>query len=251
MSKISAVVLSYNNEKEIGACLDSLSWADEVVLVDSFSDDKTVEIAKEKGAIVHQHPFSTFGALRNIAHKYAKYDWVFSLDTDEVATAPAIDELKKIANDASSKDIYFVPRRNIIFGKKMKHGGWYPDYRQPQFFKKDSLVYQEEHDVHEGFTPMGSIGYLKSAIEQRPFRDLEHYLAKMERYSTLMAKRMNKEGRRFSWPQLIVRPVFSFIKRYFFRLGLLDGLVGFIFSCFYAHYTFTKYAKLWLLQKRS
>jgi len=249
--KISALVLSYNNEKEIERCLKTLSWADEIILLDSFSTDKTAEIAKSYGAKVHQYSFTTFGKLRNQAISHASHDWIFSLDTDEIATQPVIDEIKEIAKSTTSSDVYFVPRLNTVFGRKLKYGGWFPDYRQPQFFKKDSLVYREQDDVHEGFDIKGSKSFLKNHIEQFPFDDLEHYLKKMERYSSLMAKRMLKEGRTFAPHQLLIRPAFAFFKRYFLRWGFLDGFQGFLMAKLYSSYTFQKYAKFWELKNQA
>lgn len=248
--KISALILSYNNEKEIARCIKSLSWADEVVVIDSFSSDNTARLARELGASVYQYPFSTFGTLRNLALSHASYEWVFSLDTDEVATKSVVDEILKIAQNENASDVYFVPRLNTVFGRKLRHGGWYPDYRQPQFFKKTALVYNEHDDVHEGFKILGSKSYLKNHIEQFPFDNLNHYLKKMERYSSLMAKRMLKEKKSFSPIQLITRPAFAFFKRYFLRRGFLDGFHGFLMAKLYSYYTFQKYAKFWELKSQ-
>lgn len=249
--KISALILAYNNEKEIERCIKSLDWADEVIVIDSFSQDSTAKISKDLGAKVHQYPFSTFGKLRNLALKHASNEWVFSLDTDEVTTQKSITEIKRIVEEQKSKDIYFVPRLNTVFGKKLKFGGWYPDYRQPQLFKKSYLTYREKDDVHEGFDFKGSHGYLKNHIHQFPFDNLEHYLKKMERYSTLMAKRMHAEKKRFRVHQLISHPFYSFINRYFFRKGFLDGFHGFFLAVLYSYYTFLKYAKLWEVQSKA
>ena len=208
--KISALILSYNNEKEMKRCIESLSFADEVVVLDSFSEDKTAQIAKEMGAKVYQYPFTTFGKLRNLALSHASHPWIFSLDTDEVATPSVVNELGAIMASSAAKDVYFVPRRNTVFGKKLKYGGWYPDYRQPQFFKKEKLTYREKDQVHEGFDILGSTGYLKNAIEQYPFDNIEHYFKKMERYSTLMANRMRSQGRSLSSENFSSIPLFLF-----------------------------------------
>ncbi len=248
--KISAVILSYNNEKEIGRCIDSLSWADEIVVIDSFSSDNTAKICQDKGAKVFQYAFTTFGKMRNLGLSHASFDWIFSLDTDEVATSKVVDEVQKISSKADTQDIYFVPRLNTVFGRKLLHGGWFPDYRQPQFFRKKAMTYNEQDDVHEGFELKGSTGFLKNHIEQFPFDDLDHYLKKMDRYSTLMAKRMVKEGRKFHPSQLIIRPAFTFFKRYFFRGGFRDGFQGFLMAKLYSGYTFEKYAKFWELKSQ-
>lgn len=249
--KISALILAYNNEKEIERCIKSLAFADEVIVLDSFSDDQTAEISKKLGAKVFQSAFNTFGKLRNIALSHATHDWIFSLDTDEVATPKAIEEMQAILQDPKAKEVYFVPRLNTVFGKELHYGGWYPDYRQPQFFKKNCLKYREEDQVHEGFDILGTKGYLKNHIVQYPFDNLQHYLQKMERYSTLMAKRMQSEGKRFKIHKLFVNPIHSFFKRYLFRRGFLDGKQGLILACLYSYYTLLKYAKLWEIESGS
>lgn len=246
---LSALILAYNNENEIERCINSLDFAEEIVVLDSFSTDQTVEIAKKMGAKVYQYPFTTFGELRNLALSHATHDWIFSLDTDEVATRKVVEEIKSILASSNAKDAYFVPRRNTVFGQAIRHGGWYPDYRQPQFFKKKALVYNQEDNVHEGFKILGKKGYLKNYIYQYPFDSLHQYLDKMERYSSLMAQRMLNEGRRF-WPhQLIMNPMNAFFKRYFLRKGFIDGVHGLLMAGLYSYYTFLKYAKFWEVEK--
>ncbi|MCH9634473.1 MAG: hypothetical protein S4CHLAM7_12250 [Chlamydiae bacterium] len=248
--KISALVLAYNNENEIERCIKSLAFADEVVLLDSFSKDRTVEIAKKLGAKVYQYPFTTFGALRNQALTHASHDWVFSLDTDEVVTPNVINEVKAITKSLKAHDVYYVPRRNSVFGKTIRHGGWYPDYRQPQFFKKEAMTYNDKDNVHEGFNIKGTKGYLKNYIYQYPFDTLQQYLQKMERYSSLMAIRMINEGKIFKTHNLILNPFVAFFKRYFISGGFLDRTRGLLMASLYAYYTFLKYAKLWELHKQ-
>jgi len=247
--KISALILAYNNENEIKRCIESLKFADEVVVLDSFSKDKTCDIAKELGAKVFQYPFTTFGELRSLALSHASHNWVFSLDTDEVATEKVVTELRNITKSPEARDAYFVPRRNSVFGKAIRHWGWYPDYRQPQFFKKEALKYREKDNVHEGFDILGSKGYLKNYIYQYPFDTLDQYLGKMDRYSSLMAKRMLREGKKFSPYQFIFNPLNAFFKRYFLRKGFLDGTRGLLMASLYSYYTFLKYAKFWELSR--
>lgn len=244
-NKITACVLAFNNETEIRRCLSSLSFADEIVVIDSFSTDKTVEICKEYTDKIFQYHFESFGKLRNLMLKHASHEWIFSLDTDEETTEAVIKEIKQAVNASDSKDAYYIPRRNRIFGRWLKHGGWYPDYRQPQLYRKNAMKYHEQDDVHEGYTITGSVGYFRQAILQYPFRNLSHYLSKMERYSTLMAIRMQKENKHFKKHQVITHPLFSFIKMYFFRRGFLDGFPGFLLAISYTYYTFIKYVKLW------
>lgn len=245
--KVSALVIAYNEEPNIRACLETLTWADEIVLVDSFSTDATEKIAREFTEKVYQHEFRGFGRLRNEALTHTSHEWVFSLDTDERATPEVRDEIRRVLKDEPDADAYFVPRRNYFLGRWIRHSGWYPDYRQPQLFRKTRMRYREDL-VHEGFELDGRTGYLKEHVLQYPFRDIDHYLAKMDRYSDLMAQRLVQEGRRFRAHQLVTHPLFTFAKMYLARAGFLDGMPGLILSGLYAYYTFIKYAKLWELR---
>jgi glycosyltransferase involved in cell wall biosynthesis len=248
MSKVTAYVIAYNNEATIRACLESIRWADELIVVDSHSTDATEKISREFTDRVYQHDFHGFGRLRNEAVAHASHDWVFSLDTDEVATPEIRDEIRRLLNAGPTADAYFVPRKNYFLGRWIRHCGWYPDYRQPQFFRKDRMRYRDQL-VHETFDLNGKAGYLHEHVLQYPFRDIDHYLAKMDRYSDLMAARMVEQGRRFHAHQLVTHPTFTFFKMYVGRAGFLDGRPGLILSGLYAYYTFIKYAKFWERQQ--
>ena len=247
-SKVSALVIACNDEPNMRACLETLTWADEIVVVDSHSTDLTEKISREFTNHVFQHDFKGFGRLRNQAIAHASYDWVFSLDTDERATPEIRDEVRQILDRGPDADAYFVPRLNYFLGRRIRHSGWYPDYRQPQLFRKGRMRYREEV-VHEGFELDGRIGYLHAHVLQYPFRDLDHYLVKMDRYSDLMAGRMRSQGRRFHTHQLLSHPLFTFVKMFVLRAWFLDGMPGLILAGLYAYYTFIKYAKLWELRR--
>ena len=244
MPKLSVFVMAYNDAHQLRACLESVAWADELIVVDSYSTDATEKISREFTDKVYQHEFKGFGRLRNEAVAHVTHDWVFSLDTDERATPEIRDEIRTLLSQGSDADAYFVPRKNWFLGRWIRHGGWYPDYRQPQLFRKDRMRYREDL-VHEGFELEGKIGYLKEHVVQYPFRDVDHFLAKMERYSHLMARRMVEQGRRFHTHQLVTHSCFTFFKMYVARAGCLDGVPGLILAGLYAYYTFIKYASLW------
>lgn len=245
--KLSVYVIAYNDEPNMRACLESVAWADELIVVDSYSTDATEKISREFTDHVFQHAFNGFGRLRNEAVAHASHDWVFSLDTDERATPALREELYRTIEHPKA-DAYFVPRKNYFLGRWIRHCGWYPDHRQPQLFRKDRLRYRDEL-VHESFDVDGQVGYLKEPALQYPFRDVDHYLAKMDRYSDLMATRMVEQGKRFHPHQLITHPVFTFLKMYVLRAGFLDRMPGLILSGLYAYYTFIKYAKFWELSR--
>ena len=245
---ISAVVIAYNDEPNMRACLESIAWADEIIVVDSYSTDATERISREYTDQVYQHGFHGFGRLRNEAVAHATHDWVFSLDTDERATPELRDEIRQVLAAGPEAEAYFVPRKNFFLGRWIKHCGWFPDYRQPQLFRKSRLRYRDEL-VHESFDLEGRVGYLKAPALQYPFRDIDHFLAKQERYSDLMARRMVEQGRAFAWHQLLSHPCFTFYKMYVARRGCLDGVPGLILSGLYAYYTFIKYARFWELSR--
>ncbi|MGQ0811856.1 MAG: glycosyltransferase family 2 protein [Nitrospiraceae bacterium] len=246
--KISAVVIAYNDEPYMRACLESLQWADEIIVVDSYSTDATEKISRGFTDKIFQHEFHGFGRLRNEAVAHASHDWVFSLDTDERAPAALQQEIRSVLHDPQA-DGYFVPRRNYFLGRWIRHCGWYPDYRQPQLFRKDRMRYRDDL-VHEGFELKGKLSYLSEAAVQHPFRDIDHYLMKQDRYSELMARRMVDQGRAFHPYQLLAHPCFTFLKMYILRRGFLDGVPGLILAGLYAYYTFIKYARFWELSAK-
>lgn len=248
MSKFSVYVIAYNDEPNMRACLESVKGADELIVVDSHSTDKTAAISREFTDKVYQVDFKGFGNLRNQALSYCSHEWVFSLDSDERMTPELWKEIHQLLDRGPEADAYFVPRKNYFLGRWIQHCGWYPDYRQPQLFRKSRFRYRDEV-VHESFDCDGPVGYLTQPAIQIPFRDIDQFLSKHDRYSDLMARRMKEQGRRFAPHQLVTHPVGTFAKMYLLRQGFRDGMPGLILSGLYAYYTFLKYAKLWELRK--
>ena len=246
--KISAVIVARNEEHNIRVCLETVRWADEIVVVDNFSTDRTQAISREFTDKIFQHEFHGFGQLRNDAVAHASFDWVFSLDADERATPELADEIRQAIESGPPADGYFIPRRSHFLGHWIRHCGWYPDYRQLQLFRKSRMRYRDDV-IHEGFDLNGQARRLNNYVLHYPFRDIDHYVAKQNRYSDLMARRMAKQGRQFSSHQLITHPLAAFLKMYVQKAGFLDGMPGLILSGLYAYYTVMKYAKLWELSK--
>jgi glycosyltransferase involved in cell wall biosynthesis len=244
VSKLSAYVLTFNEEEKIRDALASIAWADEIVVLDSHSTDRTLSICQEFTDKVYQCDFEGFGKLRNRALELVTHDWVFSLDADERATEELAEEVRNELARGPRAEAFFVPRKNLFLSRWIRYGGWYPDYRQPQLFNKHHFRYRDEL-VHEGFDLDGRVGYLHGHVLQVPFRDLGQFLRKMSRYSSLMAEQMVRRGRHFHVHQLVTHPLFTFFKMYAFRRGFLDGMPGFILALLYAYYSFVKYAKLW------
>jgi glycosyltransferase involved in cell wall biosynthesis len=249
MTKISVYIIAFNEGLKIESAIKSvIDWADEVVVADSFSTDNTAEIAERAGAKVVQIPFSGFGELRNQAITHCQYPWIFSLDADERCTPAARDEILNICK-ADNPEIaaYYVPRRNYVLGRWVKYSGWYPDYRQPQLFRKGSLTYHPD-PVHEGYTVSGQVAYLKSDIWQFPYENLTQMLEKANRYSSLGAKKLldKKTGGFFKG---FLHGLGIFLRTYLLKKGFLDGRAGFAIALGNFIGTFYKYAKLAELQK--
>jgi glycosyltransferase involved in cell wall biosynthesis len=242
MPKISAYIIAYNDEPNIAEAVKSVLWADEVVLVDSYSTDKTATIAAELGARVVQIPFEGFGKLRTSAIASTRYEWVFSLDTDERCTEAARQEMLQIVAAADAADAYYVPRKNHFMGRWIRHCGWYPDYRQPQLFRRDALVFSEDM-VHETYTVNGRIGHLANFIHQEPYRDLSHMCRKLERYSTLGAEKVRLRGESSTMWKALAHGVAAFLRIYLVKRGFLDGWPGFVIAFGNFEHTFYKYAK--------
>ena len=182
MEKISAYILAFNEAEKIADAVSSVLWADEIIVADSGSTDRTAEIAQSLGARVVQLPFHGFGDLRNRAIKECHHEWIFSLDSDERCTAEIRDEILGILSSVPEHDAYLVPRRNYMMGRWIKGSGWYPNFRQPQLFRKGAMRYDDD-PVHEGYhllTPR-PLGRLQGAIWQFPFQNLAEVIQKTQK----------------------------------------------------------------------
>lgn len=245
---ITAYTLTFNEADNLRAVLPTVLWADEVVVVDSFSTDDTAQVCAQFGVRHVNVKFEGFGKLRNAALALLKHDWVVSIDSDERSTPEFAGEVRQKLADPDCA-AYFVPRRNTFLGRPIRFCGMYPDYRQPQVFDRRRFRYREDL-VHEGFECDGRIGYFKNPIWQHPFPTLAVVMAKNEKYTSLMAQRYFAAGRRAGFAQLAMHPFGGFVKKYLFQQGFREGVHGFLFAALHAYYTFIKYAKLWELQQR-
>ncbi|MCP3872910.1 MAG: glycosyltransferase family 2 protein [Desulfobacteraceae bacterium] len=250
MPKLSVYIIAFNEEEKIVQALESIKWADEIIVADSFSTDKTAAIAEEFGAKVIQIPFNGFGELRNKAIEACSHDWIFSLDSDERCTKKAKQEIQNIIHSNESLDAYYVPRRNYFMGKWIKHAGFYPDYRQPQLFRKGALKFKNDA-VHERYKIISDKenGYLKSFINQVPFKNLEEVIHKGNRYSTLGAEKLLKSNKVSGMFKALLHGFWAAFTLYVLKLGFLDGWPGFIIAFGNFEGTFYKYAKFYLKDK--
>lgn len=240
--KLSVYIIAYNEADKIADAIKSVQWADEVLVLDSDSTDETASIALELGATVKQIPFTTFGKLRNDAIASCQHDWIFSLDSDERCTPDAKEEILRTLTTPTA-DAYYVPRRNWFMGRWINHCGWYPDYRQPQLFRKQALIFDDAAEVHEGYKVIGKVGYCKAPIIQIPFQNLEQLLHKMQRYSTLGARKLERSGKPVSMGTALGHGLWAFFRIYVLKLGFLDGWAGFVLAFGNLEGTFYRYAK--------
>lgn len=246
--KISAYIIAYNEVEKIEDCVSSVLWADEIIVADSGSVDGTAELATSLGAKVVQIPFNGFGDLRNQAISHCTGDWIFSLDSDERCTPEVRDEILSCVQ-SNSHDIYFVPRRNYFMGRWIKYSGWYPNYRQPQLFKRGKMGYGPE-PVHESYVNQSDkpLGHLTASIWQFPFKNLAEVMHKANRYSTLSVDKLEGRGKKPGFGRALGHGIWAFIKHYILKKGCLDGWAGFVIALAYFEQSFYRYAK-WTEQK--
>lgn len=248
MAKISVVINTINEGKNISSAIKSVKkFADEIVVVDMKSDDDTVNIAKKLDAKVYSHKRTGYvEPARNFAIQKATGDWIFILDADEQVPTGLGKKLKGIAKDKRSADYYAVPRKNKIFSKWMQHSRWWPDYNI-RFFKKGSVVWSDTiHGVPETHGTGADLpAKEKYAIIHEHYTDLEQYIARMNRYTTIQANNKKQEGYEFAWQDLITKPANEFFSRYFAGYGYKDGLHGLALSSLQAFSELVLYLKTW------
>jgi len=243
MAEISVVVLARNEEKNIGPCLETLQWADELVVLDSFSDDATVEIAQDMGAEVYQRRFVDYPSQRNTALQLASKEWVFFVDADERATAELAEEIRRVVDEVGLVG-WWVPRKNYIFGKWIRHAGWFPDY-QLRLLRRDRAQYDEEREVHELVDLDGEAGYLESLMIHYNYDTIQQFRARQDIYTDNEARMMFESGERARLRNIILQPLRQFHWRCITLEGYKDGWHGLLLSLLMAYYEFVKYKKLW------
>tara|TARA_B110000008_G_scaffold276462_1_gene315798 strand:+ start:2877 stop:3668 length:792 start_codon:yes stop_codon:yes gene_type:complete len=247
--KISVYIIAFNEVEKIRDCINSVLWADEIILADSHSTDGTSEIAIELGAKVIHIPFNGYGNLRNQAIEQCSGDWILSIDSDERCTIGVRDEILKLIDNAKC-DVYRIPRKNFFMGRWIKYSGWYPNYRQPQLFKKGEMSYTND-PVHEGFINHGKkkIGTINNFIWQFPFINSEELIHKANRYSSLGVSKLQENSVNGSILKAFLHAFWSFFKHYILKLGFLDGGPGFVIAFGNFEGTFYRYIKLTESQK--
>lgn len=246
---LSVVIITFNEEANLGRTLASVAWADEVIVLDSGSTDRTREVAESHGAKFFVESWKGFAAQKNSALEKASGNWILSLDADEEVEPVLADEIRSVIAGASSASGYFIPRKNFFMGRWMKHGGFYPD-RKLRLFRRETARF-EDRLVHEDAQIEGPTGVLKGHLLHRAYPTLSSYLEHMNRYSSLGAQMaVAKRSRGFSFIDIVIRPQLTFYYNYLLRGGFLDGREGFLLHLYHAGYVSWKYAKAWELSKK-
>ena len=244
--KLSVTIITLNEERNIRRTLESVTWADEIIVLDSGSTDRTADICREYTDRVFFQEWIGCSGLKNAAIDRATGEWVLSLDADEPIEAALADEIRTLISSPGALDGYRIPRKTFFLGKWIRHGGWYPDHNLRLFRRGKGRF--EERAVHEAVKVQGTVGSTVHAIEHYAFPDLASYMSSINRYSSLAVDEMAQRGisaRKTGWITLLLRPAGTFFYKYICRLGFLDGKHGMVLNLFHAYYVFAKYAKAW------
>jgi glycosyltransferase involved in cell wall biosynthesis len=245
--RLSVIIITKNEEKNIMICLDSISWVDEIIVLDSGSTDATVPICKQYTDKIYETDWVGFGHQKNRALKYASGDWILSLDADEWITPELKAEILMAIQNPGSYVAFEIPRLSSYCGQYMRYSGWWPD-RVTRLSKRGMAQFSEQL-IHERMIVDGSVGRLSNHIMHTSFKDLEHVLTKLNRYSTDSADLLLGEGEKSSLLKAILHGLWSFIHTYIVKAGFLDGRMGFILAVSNAEGTYYKYLKLMMSNK--
>lgn len=248
MSSLSVIIITKNEALNIRDCIESVKWADEIIVVDSGSTDDTLAICREFTPHVYTHDWPGFGIQKNRALDYARKDWVLSIDADERVTPELRIEIEAAMRDGKAQG-YELPRLSSFCGRFMRHSGWYPDYVL-RLFKRGSARFSDNL-VHERLILNGKAERLKCLLLHYAFENLEEVLHKTNQYSTAGAQMQFQRGRDSSLTGAVLRGLWSFVRSYVLRAGFLDGREGFILAVSNAEGTYYRYLKLMLLNQKS
>jgi glycosyltransferase involved in cell wall biosynthesis len=249
MEPVSATVITFNEEQNIEAALQSLSWADEIVVVDSGSTDETLNICSRYTDRIFHRDWTGYVAQKNFALERARHNWVLSLDADERVSPDLVREIAELRRDGLRHQGYRIPRLACFMGRWIRHGDWYPDYQLRLFDRRQGRW--QGGRVHESVKIAQVPGILRGEIYHYTYRRLSDYLRRLEVYSTLAAADYLQRGRTSGPLKLLGNPCVTFLKTYFIKRGFLDGVPGLMVAIMGSVSVFFKYAKLYELQQES
>lgn len=239
--KISATIITYNEERKIARAIESLRCADEVLIVDSGSSDRTVELAEKLGARILESPWPGYAKQKNLAADRAAHDWILSLDADEALSESLEAEIWRLKKNGPDCDAYTMPRMAQYLGKWIRHSGWYPD-RKVRLYHRAKATWVGDF-VHESVKVEGKLGHLESNLLHFTCDSLSEHLRTMDRYTTLAAEQLIAQKVEPTWTRLVLEPPWTFFRTYVLQRGFLDGVEGLAIANMAALYNFLKYAK--------
>lgn len=248
--KLSVVIITLNEEDRLRKALESCSdIADEIVVVDSFSTDRTVEIASEFGCEIFKNKFQDYGTQKNLALDKARHEWILNLDADERVSPRLQTEIKKLKQKADpAVDGFLINRKTNYLGRWIRHSGWYPD-RKLRLFKKEKSRWLGR--IHERLELKGATGYLKGDILHFTYRNMNDHLGRINRYSFMQAQDIVQARTRFLYLRAILLPPVTFLRYYLWKMGMLDGFPGFIIALISSWGTALKYLKAVEIQREN
>jgi glycosyltransferase involved in cell wall biosynthesis len=239
---VGVTVITLNEGANIDACLASVAWADDILVVDSGSTDDTVERARARGARVIVRDWPGYAAQKNFAAGQSGHDWILSIDADERVTPALAAEIRAVVASASGAAGFRIPRVTWHLGRWIRTTDWYPDYQLRLYDRRRASW--PIRLVHESVHAEGPVAYLKEDLQHYAYRDIAHHHESMNRYTTLAARQMYEAGRRATFADLALHPPLAFLRNYVLKRGFTDGYPGFIISTMNAYYVFLKFAKL-------
>lgn len=248
MPPLSVTIITLNEADHIGAAIDSVRWADEIIVIDANSTDRTADIVREKGVRLETRPWPGYADQKNVAASLASHDWILSLDADERVPPDLADEIRQLLRSEPDAYGYRIPRVTFHLGRWIRTTDFYPDY-QTRLYNRRHARWQGQL-VHESVQVDGPRGQLQHEIQHHSFRDLSDQLDRINHYSTLSARQMHKAGTRSSGWHILVHPLAAFLRNYVLRRGFMDGTVGLTISIMNSYGVFLKFAKLWEIQRR-
>ncbi|MGH8057259.1 MAG: glycosyltransferase family 2 protein [Candidatus Entotheonellia bacterium] len=248
-SKLSAAIIARDEELRIGDCLDSVRWVDEIVVVDTGSRDRTLEVCQTYTPHVYSYPWEGYAAAKNTALAHTTGDLILSLDADERVSGELRAEISTLRQQPleTLADGYAIPRRNYLWGRWLRHGGLYPDY-QLRLFKRGKGRFNRRR-VHESVEVTGRVGYLPCPLDHYSYRGLGDFIERLNRYTELAAQDRYEHGPSFHTWTLVTRPLARFLRNYLLQQGFRDGLPGLLIAVSYAYGVFAREAKLWELTR--
>ena len=244
MTKISAIIPTLNEEIHIADAIKSVSFADEIIVIDSFSEDKTIEIAEKLNVKIIKRKFDDFSSQKNYAIKQATHNWIYILDADERVTPKVKKEILEAVKKPKDFVGFYVRRTFYFCGRKVNYSGFQRD-KVIRLFLKEHCKYSGL--VHEKIISNGKIGFFKNKIDHFSYRNYDHYISKLNHYAAIRAEELHESGKKVNIYHVMVKPGARFFIHYFIRLGFLDGFTGFLVAKTQAYGVLTRYIKLWLL----